>query len=107
ALRDPFLDRLPRRQRLARRDLPRRRPGAHHLESPLADADPAHAVMDAPRTEALLRQREPRAAPTQQCRLWNPAIFVANFRMRGPARARLAHHGNVSHPYESRRVTRH
>src|ERR1700724_561733 len=67
---------LRRRQRLPGRNLALRGAPAHHLESALAVPDPAHAVMDAPRPEPLLSQREPGAAPADQVLLGHTAARV-------------------------------
>src|SRR5581483_6535140 len=56
-LGDPVLDRLLLGQRPAE-GLALERVGAHELERALHLAEPAHDVMDAARTEPLLRDRE-------------------------------------------------
>ena len=53
ALGNPVLDRLHVTEHAALGELPRLRARDHDLERALADADPAHAVLNAPGTEPV------------------------------------------------------
>ena len=76
-LGDPLLDDLARAERLAGLDLARHGALAHQIERALADADPAHRVVDAPGPEALLREHEPRALLAESVRLRDAHAFEA------------------------------
>src|SRR5581483_8916069 len=67
-VRDPRLDHALFGERLAEGGA-RLRAAAQHVEGALGGADGAHAVMDAARTEAGLRHREPAALLTEDVRL--------------------------------------
>src|SRR6266542_3303406 len=78
ALRDPLLHDLLGAERLARRQLAGDGVAAHDAEGALADPDPAHAVVDAPGPEPLLRDDEPGALLAEEVRGRDAAARVAH-----------------------------
>src|SRR4051812_6511047 len=100
AIGNPVLDGLARTKHSTWRDLTSRGVAAEDIESALADANPPHAVMNAPGTEALLRHCEAFAFLAEQVRLRYAAVGEPHFGVAGPIRAFLTHDGDVANHLE-------
>ena len=106
ALGDPLLDDCLEPQRPAGRQLAGDGALAQQVEGALADADPAHAVVDAPGPEPLLGDDEARAALAEQVGRGDADVLVGDLPVGGPAAAGLAHDRDVAHQAEARGVRR-
>ena len=102
-LGDPVLDHLAVGQRLAvEGDHAGVGALAHHVEGPLRDAEPAHAVVDPAGTEAFLGDHEPVALGAEQVRLRYPARLVDHLGVARVPGSGVAHHADVAHEIEAR-----
>src|SRR3569832_351939 len=106
-LGDEGLDELLAGERLVAVDLAAERALAHELEGALADADPAHAVVDAARTESLLRNGKAGALGTEAVLDGDAAVFATHFAVAGEALAGVAHDRDVADSDEAGGVRRH
>jgi len=108
ALGHPLLDDLARGQGLSvGRDDALRRARAQKVERAVADADPAHAVVYAPRTQALLRNHESVPLGAQKVFLRHAAVLVQDLAVAEVIASGVSHNGDVPHQVEARRVARH
>src|SRR5205085_8178676 len=101
AFGDPLLHELARTEQVSWRELARRGALAKNFESALADADPAHAMVDAPRAEPCLRQLEPRSFLAEQVRKRHARAVVPDFAVALVIGATMAHHRDVADQLES------
>ena len=99
---DPVLHRLLFGERAAE-GLAAERIAAHDLECALHLAEPAHAVVDAPRPEALLRDAESVADAAEHVGHWHADILVLDLAMRAVG---LAHHRHRTDDVEAGGVRR-
>ena len=79
---------------------------AHQLQSPLGDADRAHAVMDTARPKAALGNLEPPALAQQDVAHRHPHVFVVNLRM-AMGSVVIAEHRKGANHFHARRIQRH
>ena len=107
ALGDPVLDGLLGAKELTRCRLARRGATAHQIEAPLRDSDPAHAVMDASRSQASLSDGEPLPLAAQEVLLRNTAVLEPELRVAPPAFSLIPHARDVAHATVTGRIGRH
>ena len=101
ALGDPGLNHVLVGQRPVGRDGAPGGSRAHEVEGAVADADPAHAVVDAARTEPLLRDNEPVAFRAEQIALRHAAGVVEDLGVARPVVSGVAHNVDVAYKVET------
>ena len=79
-------------------------PVAEHLEGPGGDPQPAHAVVDAPRSESLLGDPEAVTDAAQHVGRRDPARLVRDLAMAVVTDPGVAHHADVADQLEPRGV---
>src|SRR5690606_19592976 len=97
ALGDPVVDRLLVGQEGAGRDAAAHGVAAHHIQGALADNDPAHTVVDAPRPQPLLGDAKAFTLRPQQVGLRHAAPLEADLPVTGVVAAPFAHDRDVAH----------
>ena len=76
-------------------------PCAHEIESSVADADPAHTVMDTAGTQPFLGNDKPVALFTQKILLRHTAVLIEDLGMTEIAFSRVPHDRDIAHQVEA------